>query len=263
MMAACVVNLSFSPTLLQPELIKVLQLTRSSELYCDGTTGNRAPVPLYRGTIKFGDLSVETNFLPAKYNGPVVLGGDFFQKALQGNEGLIIELIVPEHLRTLANAARCKKKYVLILGTYGEKRERLARIKGALGKTGLVGLILDEYPDIEEQTLTEKMVTYAAFCRFVIVDDAAPSGHIKELDICHDLKFISAVLRFQGRPATAMQADIGDEVSFIKVFSYKDEDSLEQTIVEAATWAGGAVIERAKSLNRKYSAWRSPTQLMG
>jgi hypothetical protein len=263
MTAGCAVNLSFSPTLLQPELVKLLQLTPSNDAYCDVSTGNRAPVPLYRGTIKFGDISVETNFLPATYDGPVVLGGDFFQKALRGNEGLIIELIVPEHLRTLANAARCKKKYVLILGSYGDKRDRLTRIKDALLKSGLVGLILDEYPDIEEQTLTEKLVTYAAFCRFVIVDDLAPSGHIKELDICHDLKFISAVLRMHGRPATAMQADIGDEVSFIKEFSYTDDASLEQTIVEAATWAGGAVIERAKSLNRKYSAWRSPTQLMG
>jgi hypothetical protein len=263
MTAACAVNLSFSPTLLQPELIKLLQLTPSNEAYFNTNTGDRAPIPLYRGTIKFGDLSVETNFLPATYNGPVVLGGDFFQKALRGNEGLIIELIVPDHLRTLANAARCKKKYVLILGSYGDKRDRLARIKAALGKTGLVGLILDEYPDIEEQTLTEKMVTYAAFCRFVIVDDIAPSGHIKELDICHDLKFISAVLRMQGRPATAMQADVADEVSFIKEFSYEDDASLERAIIDAATWADRAVMERSKSLNRKYSAWRSPTQLMG
>jgi hypothetical protein len=175
----------------------------------------------------------------------------------------IIELIVQDHLRTLANAARCKKKYALILGSYGDKRDRLVRIKGALAKTGLVGLILDEYPDIEEQTLTEKMVTYAAFCRFVIVDDIAPSGHIKELDICHDLKFISAVLRMRGRPATAVQADIGDEVSFIKEFSYSDDASLEQAITDAATWASGIVKERTKNLNRKYSAWRSPTQIMG
>ena len=151
----------------------------------------------------------------------------------------------------------------MILGSYGDQRGRLARIKDALRKAGLVGLILDEYPDIEEQTLTEKMVTYAAFCRFVIVDDIAPSGHIKELDICHDLKFISAVLRMQGRPAPAMQADVGDEVSFIKEFSYEDDARLEQAVMDASTWADGAVMERAKSLNRKYSAWRSPTQIMG
>ena len=149
MTAACAVNLNFSPTLLPPELIKLLKFERSNEVYCDARTGNLAPMPLYRGTIKFGDITVETTFLPATYNGPVVLGGDFFQKALRGNEGLIIELIVPEHLRTLANAARCKKKYVLILGSYGDKRDRLATIKDALRKTGLVGLILDEYPDIE------------------------------------------------------------------------------------------------------------------
>jgi hypothetical protein len=97
----------------------------------------------------------------------------------------------------------------------------------------------------------------------VIVDDIAPSGHIKELEICQDLKFISAVLRMQGRPATAMQADVADEVSFIKEFTYEDDASLDQAIIDAATRTSGAVVERAKSLNRKYSAWRSPTQLMG
>ena len=263
MTAACAVNLSFSPTLLQPELIKLLQFERTNELYCDARTGNRAPTPLYRGTIKFGDLEVDTTFLPATYSGPVLLGGDFFQKALRGNEALIIELILPDHLRTLANAARCKKKYVLICGSYGDKRDRLVRIKDALRKAGLVGLILDEYPDIEEQTLAEKMVTYAAFCRFVIVDDFAPSGHLDESRIREERKFISAFLRMRGRPATAMQADIGDEVSFIKEFSYADDASLEQVVIDAATWADGAVMERAKRLNRRYSAWRSPTQIMG
>jgi hypothetical protein len=105
MVAACAVNLSFSPTLLAPVFIKSLKLERSDEVHCEGKIGNLAHVPLYRGTIKFGDLTVETMFLPATYNGPVVLGGDFFQKALRGNEGLITELIMPEHFRTLANAA--------------------------------------------------------------------------------------------------------------------------------------------------------------
>jgi hypothetical protein len=92
MMAGCAVNLSFSPTLLPPDFIKLLNLERSNEVYCDARIGRPAPTPLYRGTIKFGDLTVETNFLPATYNGPIVLGGDFFQKALRGNEDLIIAL---------------------------------------------------------------------------------------------------------------------------------------------------------------------------
>lgn len=182
---------------------------------------------------------------------------------MSGKEFLITELLIADHFRTLANAARCKKKYVLILGNYGEKRDRLKLIKEALQKTGLIGLILDEYPDIEEQTLAEKMVTYASICRFVIADDIAPSGHIKELDICHDLKFITAVLRLKGRPATMMQADIDDDVSYIKEFDYEGEADLRQAVGQAASWADEAVIQRAQNLNRKYADWRSPAKIMG
>ncbi len=263
MTPACAVNLSFSPTLLSPEFIQILELEPSGEQFCELNNGKVNHIPLYRGHIKFGEVSVETSFLPATYNGPVVLGGDFFQKALGGKEGLITELIMPDHFRTLMDAARCKKKYVLILGSYGNKRERLGQIKAYLTNAGLVGLILDEYPDIEEQSLTEKMVTYASVSRFVIVDDHAPSGHIKELDVCHDLKFITAVIREGGRPSTAMQADIGDEVSYIKEFQYHSEPEFEQVVSHALAWAEKAVLDRSRNLNLKYSAWRSPTKIMG
>jgi hypothetical protein len=262
MMPACAVDLSFSPSLLGPEFIELLKLERTGQIYCEVVNGQLNHIPLYRGRIRFGDNEVETSFLPATYNGPVVLGGDFFQKALVGREALITELVMADHFRTLANAARCKKKYVLIVGSYAERRERLKQIKEALSEMGLIGLMLDEYPDIEEQTLTEKMVTYASICRFVIADDFAPSGHIKELDICHDLKFITAVIRLGGRAATAMQADIGDEVSFIKEFNYEEQGKFEQTIKQAATWASEAVNQRSQSLNRKY-CWRSPTKVLG
>lgn len=263
MTPACAVDLSFSPSLLSPELINFLGFERTEQLYCETTNGQLSHIPLYKGRVRFGDYQTETTFLPATYNGPVVLGGDFFQRALRGKEGQISELIMPDHFRTLMNAARCKKKYVLIVGSYGVQKERLKEIKEALGGAGLTGLILDEYPDIEEQTLAEKMVTYAAISRFVIADDSAPSGHIKELDICHDLKFITAVLRPKGRAATAMQADIGDEVSYIREFDYEKAPDIQKLIKEVVTWADETVNQRAQTLNRKYSAWRSPAKIMG
>jgi hypothetical protein len=263
MTPACAVDLSFSPSLLGPEFIELLKFERTGQLFCEIVNGQIHHIPLHRGRVKFGEYEAETTFLPATYNGPVVLGGDFFQKVLKGKEGLITELVMPDHFRTLANAARCKKRYALIVGSYGERRERLKLIKEALVRVGLVGLILDEYPDIEEQTLTEKMVTYASICRFVIADDIAPSGHIKELDICHDLKFITAVLRPKGRASTAMQADISDEVSFIKGFDYEEDAELGQLVEQAAAWASEAVSLRSQSLNRKYSGWRSPVRIQG
>src|SRR5260370_21454083 len=193
MMSLCAVDLSFSPCLLQPEIIKLMELPITGEFHCLTVDGRVQQIPLHRGAIKFGDIEIPTKFLPLTYSGPVVLGGDFFQKYLRGKEKLIQELMMADHMRTLLNAARCKKNYVLILGKYGKAREHLLTLKNALAIRGLTGLILDEYPDIEEQSLPEKMVTYANICRFVLVDDFAPSGHIKELDLCQNLKFVTAV----------------------------------------------------------------------
>jgi hypothetical protein len=261
MTAACAVDLRYGPSLLSPELIQMLEFQPTGKVFCETESGCIKHIPLYSGRVKFGEYEIDTEFLPATYNGPVVLGGDFFQKAMTGNESQISELVMPDHFRALASAARCKKRYVLILGRYGDKRERLKAIKVRLEELGLVGLILDEYPDIEEQSLTEKMVTYASMCRFVIADDAAPSGHIKELDICHDLKFITAVLRPKGLASTAMQADIADEVSYIKVFPFENGEDVGAVMSDVVAWAKQTVSARSHKLNRDYSQWRSPTNI--
>jgi hypothetical protein len=60
-----------------------------------------------------------------------------------------------------------------------------------------------------------------------------------------------------------MQADIGDEVSFIKELDYELEAELGQLVEQAAAWASEAVSQRSQSLNRKYSGWRSPARIQG
>jgi hypothetical protein len=94
------------------------------------------------------------------------------------------------------------------------RKATISFVLACLATFVLVGLILDEYPDIEEQSLMAKMVTHAAFCRFVIVDGIAPSDHIKKVDTCHDLKFIFAVLRMQGRPRECAAADFHAYIRF-------------------------------------------------
>lgn len=201
---------------------------------------------------------------PSEHGSPAcILGGDYFQKALRGKENLVQELVMPDDRRALADAARCKKKHVLIAGKYGEHRPRLRRIQQSLASLGFIGLILGEYPDIEEQSLPEKMVTYASICRFVISDDLAPSGHIEELSICSERRFVTAILRFNGRASTAMQATITDDVSFMQEFSYELDDQLETTVLTAAQWADQAVAKRARTLNQKFSEWRGPNNIMG
>jgi hypothetical protein len=60
-----------------------------------------------------------------------------------------------------------------------------------------------------------------------------------------------------------MQADIGDEVSFIKELDYELEAELGQLVEQAAAWASEAVSQRSQSLNRKYSGWRSHARIQG
>ena len=261
--AFCNTSLAITPSLLAPGMIEMLQLQRSGgHFYEELPDGGVNCAPLFRATVRFADIEVETLFVPSNHNGPTILGGHFHQIALQGQEERISDLLMPDHIRALSSAARCKKQFVLITGKYGEHRGRLERIKAALKTVGLRGLILDEYPDIEEQSLADKMVTFASISRFVIVDDIAPSGHIDELGICHERKFVTAILRPRGRGATAMQADLTIDVDFMKSIAYENDTDLEGAVQKAIVWANETVEERSRRLNRLYSSWRSPEKIL-
>jgi len=257
-------DLSFSQSLLDEDMISALELEKAhSNLEVEGQV---RMVPLFKAKIIFGSSEIETFIAPSDHGSPpCILGGEFFQKYLRGKgkEDLIQEMLLPDHYRALANAARCQKQHVLIAGKYGNNRARLESIKKVLQSEGFVGLILDEHPDIEEQSLPNKMVTYASICRFVIIDDLVASGHNVELEICHQRKFVTAVLRAKGAASTAMQDDITDEVTFISSFDYDTDDNFESAIFQAAKWADEFVAKRAARLNRKYGSWRGPNRMMG
>lgn len=253
-------DLSLSTNLLTNDLITFLELRPAAQ---DSFQRRAVSLPIFEMTVAWGSMNVHTIASPgAPSSPPCILGGDFFQQALKGKEDLIIDLVLPDDRRALAAAARCKKRHVLIAGKYGAHRSRLEKIKTVLSSAGFIGLILDEYPDIEEQSLPEKMVTYASICRFVIVDDLVPSGHINELGICSERKFVTAILRKGGRASTAMQADIADEIQFMREFSYMEDTDFEARILDAAKWADETVNSRARRLNRKYSEWRGPDKIM-
>lgn len=257
-------DLSRGPSLLDKGMIDALELQLDGTHFYQEAAGQTRRIPLYKAKMTFGGISVETSVAPSNHGSPaLILGGDFFQKAMRGKEGEIQELVLPDHRRALANAARCQKAHVLIAGKYGGKyRERLDRIKQALNSKNFTGLILDEYPDIEEQSLPAKMALFGSICRFVVVDDLVASGHNVELEICHERKFVTAILRQHAAASTAMQDDITEEVTFIRGFDYGADSEIENTVIKAAEWADEFVKRRARRLNRKYSQWRGPNKVM-
>ncbi len=140
-------DLSLSPSLVGAEIIEALELQADGTHFYQEVAGQTKRIPLFKAQISFGDSSTETRVAPSNHGSPpLILGGDFFQKAMRGQENIIQELIIPDHYRALYNAARCKKRYVLIAGKYGDYRKRLELIKRILDSLGFVGLILDEYP---------------------------------------------------------------------------------------------------------------------
>lgn len=141
-------NLAVGPTLLSPDFISHLKLEDSGQRYGEWTSGGMQQIPLYKLTIEYWQYRVETLAMPARV-GACVIGGEFFAKALENRPKLVYELLGPDHVRALYNAARCKRSYVLITGKYGEHRDRLVAIQKAITEIGFTGLILDELYDIE------------------------------------------------------------------------------------------------------------------
>lgn len=213
--------------------------------------GSERPVRLV-----VGETIARRGFTPA-----AVLGGDFFQALLRGKENLFHELLNPDALRALRNISRTKKNTVLIIGHYGADRPRLETIRKVLGSIGYEGILAEDFPDIEEQDLAEKVVMLMSISRFVICDDVTPAGQNSELEIAKSLQPIVAVLRKGGAPTTMMQASIGHGVDFRKVFSYDSGDEFEAQVRSAAGWAENKVQERSAEWNRLFP-WRNEQRVL-
>jgi hypothetical protein len=196
--------------------------------------------------LRIGSLMPDPNgFTPA-----AKLGGDFFEAYLKDRRHLFFELLDTEPVRTLRNASRCKKNCVLILGHYGEDRPRLETIRGILSGFNLRGMLAEDFDDIEEQDMPQKVITLMSLARFVICDDIIPAGQNSELEITKWLQPVVAILRKDGRPTTMMQASIDSGVTTRKVFGYMSEDEWPNLIGRVVNWANGEVEKQTAELNR-------------
>jgi len=255
------VDLTIGPTRIQAELVTVLQLRPSGRSYFDSQPGGGlVPLPLYLAKVSYGNFSFEIDVLPTKMNLPCVVGGIFIQRAIGPNYDWLYDLLSPPHWRALRDVSRTKKNTVLIIGKYGDNTTKLREIQDVLQKNGYEGVLLQDFPDIEEQSLREKMALFACIARYVLCDDSFPSGHITELSICSQLRFTTAVLRPQGMASAAIDADLDKGSDFIKAFAY-DPDNLLSVLADALLWAEEKVRERSAEFNQLYK-WRSPEKTL-
>ena len=131
-----------------------------------------------------------------------------------------------------------KRRRVLVLGDFGEGRERLTAMKDALTALGYDALTMDEIPDILDLNLSQKALLYSGLSRFVVVDDSSKSGHLVEMSKLEESQAVTVVLRLEGSAGTMMTKGMSSYSNVVYERPYT-ADSLAGVMREACSWAEG------------------------
>lgn len=144
---------------------------------------------------------------------------------------------------------------VLLLGSYDEAGEaRLAAIEASLIKNGYSPVLIKNVPDIEYYDISQKVTAVGTICKFVVIDDSSPSGHLTEIEICRANRWATIMLRENGAGASWMSAgaSITSNVMCEEAYTIEDLDSI---VKKTTSWAENKIEELKKELNELYP-WR-------
>jgi hypothetical protein len=148
-----------------------------------------------------------------------------------------------------------KKSDVIVLGKDSvPELYELREVQSHLQKKGYNAQLVKDIPDISEMSNEEKVRFWGLACRFCVMVDRIPAGHVAEYMILREQRSILVVLRPDKSGSTYM---IGDDtlvdVNHIRIFSF-DRTPLDM-LDEAIEWAEKTAQERAKAYDAAYP-WR-------
>jgi hypothetical protein len=155
---------------------------------------------------------------------------------------------VPEYID------KFKKKTVLVLGDYETGLKRLESICRILGELGYEPIMLRDIPDHPHHDIRQKVVAIGAISRFVVVDDSSKSGHLLEVELCDQNKWVTILLRVTDHGGSWMTAGLSHQSNVILEQPY-DPSSLEGVIPRISEWAE----KKLEELKVKYDStypWR-------
>lgn len=257
----CSFNIAQPLTIISPEWVEIAGLPKVGIF--NPPENPAINFPMHRATIRFGKRSYETNIIAANANCMCLIGANLVLEAIGERTELVFDLLLPDVVRALGNAARSKESTVLIIGSYSQKgRDKLEEIRSALAKHDLEGVVVDDFADIHQQSLFEKMLMFGSLARFIICDESVASGHLIELKACSDIGFVTAILRNQGRSVTWVNADIAADRTHMRIFPYDSDGQIGASVDDAVVWAQSKVKDRAEYYNREYP-WRKPNVRLG
>lgn len=252
------VDLESPITLIHPDLLRVLNIQRPP-----GTETHKHPsfgVPTFQLRIKFGNKTLDqaVHALPRMSQGFMCILGNDFRDAMRDLDWQLCQKLVEDNTtKAYRLGAQARENAVLLIGSYqGKNRELLSKIAEILFNKGYRGLILDEFPDIPDNSLEQKLLFLCAISKFVLCIDTSPAGHYVELSICARFGIITALLTNSddGKESTAMLYDLKVRNRFAEVFIF-DQDDIKETIDKVLSWASGACAEKRTFYDSIYN-WR-------
>jgi len=221
-------------------------------------------LPVHRAVIDFGKREFAVDAVAASTGSMCVIGADLILNAVRDRPELLFDLFLTDLVRALGGAARAKQRTVLVLGSYkDEGRKKLAIIRNALEKGGLEAVILEDFADIHQQSIFEKMLMFGSLARFIVCDESESSGHLIELKACAEIGFVTALLRPGGKSPTWMNADIAHDRAYMKAIAYESDEDLSAKVLEAVQWAENKIKERTDYYNGEYPWRRGGTVSLG
>ena len=155
--------------------------------------------------------------------------------------------------RALDAISDASERSVLVLGSY-QARHLLQELRAALVQLGYEPFLLIDEPDVEHQTNTEKLLLGIMSCRFVVILDSVPSGHIAEIEQLLQLRFRpTIVVRPSGRPSTRF---LDDRIRNDDMFRIIECESMDcQELASAYTWAS-MTLESNRTTYNEINSWR-------
>jgi hypothetical protein len=250
----CDLNIEQPLTIVAPMFVEACGLPLTT--YAIPPENRSARVPVHRAKFRFGRKEFEVDVLSVDMGVPGVIGRDLVLAALGANPEYIWDVFCSDAARVLRHASFAKQGTVLLLGSYSQpNRERLQVIRSEIGKSGFDAVLLSDFADIEYQSLPQKMLFLGSVARFVICDEFCASGHLVELQACADHKFVTALLRKDGKSPTWMNEDIAHGRDYMRVFPYSLDDELLESVKNATEWANLRVKDLAAYYNSLYP-WR-------
>ena len=134
---------------------------------------------------------------------------------------------------------------VLVLGKdTGPSLDLLKRIAARLETHGYFTYIIKEQPDRTGESVIQKVMRHALMCRFVIVENTEPSGHLYEIPhAAKAAECVTVVLQQAGKGATWMFEDAYGKHRHWHKIEYTD---VEPAVDASIEWAEHFVAEFGK-----------------